>query len=325
MRKDSTWAITTYFDPLASGNRLKTYHEFRRNLSVPLVTVELSFRDTFDLEPDDADIMIQLRGGAVLWQKERLLNIALNALPRHCDTVAWLDCDLVFTRDDWADAAGRLLDNFALVQPFHKFHYLGELDPARLPDRQSPNDYDAFAARYVQGTVPEECFVALGSSRHHHYMSGAAWVARRQTLDTHGYYDTGVIGSGDSLLVSAACSRHRDKAAALHMSERQRAHYGAWASRFYEDVRGRISFVEGDLLHLWHGDLAGRRYKERYEGFQRFDFDPERDLALAPNGVWRWNSDKPELHDFVKRHFELLDQSYKNRPCHPVSLCAVGD
>jgi len=98
-RNDAVWAITTYFDPLSSGNRLKGYREFRRSLGVPLITVELSYREGFDLGPGDADHLIQLRGGSVPWQKERLLNNALRALPAYCDSVAWIDCDLVFTRD----------------------------------------------------------------------------------------------------------------------------------------------------------------------------------------------------------------------------------
>ena len=329
MRNDATWAITTYFDPLGSGNRLKAYREFRRNLNIPLVAVELSFRDNFDLGPDDADIMIQLRGGAVLWQKERMLNIALSALPQCCDTVAWLDCDLVFMRDDWADEARRLLDNFAMVQPFQRFHYLGELDPLRLPEPPLSGYYDSYAARYVEGTVPEECFVALGSSRRHRYVPGGAWVARRRTLDINGYYDAGVVGCGDVLLLAAACDRHQDKAGAFHMSLRQRAHYSEWASRFSADVQGRISFVEGDLLHIWHGDLSARRYGNRYDGFERFDFDPEQDLVKTPDGVWRWNSDKRELHDYVRGHFEQLHhswkfESWKNQPRETASSCAGG-
>ena len=35
--------------------------------------MELSFDGEFELEEKDADILIQLSGGAVLWQKERLL------------------------------------------------------------------------------------------------------------------------------------------------------------------------------------------------------------------------------------------------------------
>ncbi len=133
--KDATWAITAYFDPLDCGNRLETYREFRRNLRVPLVAVELSFDDRFDLGPGDADILIQVRGDDVLWQKERMLNIGLRALPDRCDAVAWLDCDSVFVREDWVAASRRQLENFALVQPFERLHYLDRNDPPRLPDR----------------------------------------------------------------------------------------------------------------------------------------------------------------------------------------------
>jgi len=50
--------------------------------------VELSFDGRFELTDDDADILVQLSGGAVLWQKERLLNLALNAVPSAVKNVA---------------------------------------------------------------------------------------------------------------------------------------------------------------------------------------------------------------------------------------------
>jgi hypothetical protein len=138
-----------------------------------------------------------------------------------------------------------------------------------------------------------------------------AWAARRRMLETHGFYDAGVIGGGDALMAAAACGRAPDKARAFQMGPEQSRHYVAWASRFYEDVRGRISFVEGDVVHLWHGDLSDRRYKERFQDFQRFGFDPQHDLAQAPEGVWRWNSNKPELHNWVKGHFEFQDRAWQ--------------
>ena len=66
----------------------------------------------------------------------------------------------------------------------------------------------------------------------------------------------------------------------------------------------QIGNVEGDALHLWHGDLRHRRYSERFEGFERFSFDPSTDIAQTKEGVWQWNSDKPDLHAFVRRYFE---------------------
>ena len=81
LRRQPTWAITSYFDSCGSGVRLANYKAFREQLEVPLVTVELSFDGSFALEPDDAEVLIQLSDGDVLWQKERLLNVALKASP----------------------------------------------------------------------------------------------------------------------------------------------------------------------------------------------------------------------------------------------------
>ena len=50
---------------------------------------------SFDLSEGDADILIQLRGRDVMWQKERLLNLALRALPDECRKVVWVDCDVI--------------------------------------------------------------------------------------------------------------------------------------------------------------------------------------------------------------------------------------
>jgi hypothetical protein len=36
--------------------------------------------------------------------------------------------------------------------------------------------------------------------------------------------------------------------------------------------------------------------------------DPFTDIALDPHGCWRWNSDKRELHTFVRRYFESRNE-----------------
>src|SRR5262245_24288280 len=94
------WAITCYFNPVGYRRRLENYLTFRQRLRAPLITVELSYGETFQLARGSAEILIQLRGQDVLWQKERLLNVALAAVPPACDKIAWLDCDVVFERSD---------------------------------------------------------------------------------------------------------------------------------------------------------------------------------------------------------------------------------
>src|SRR3954471_14147085 len=95
---EDLWVITSYFNPLRYRRRLANYRVFCRNVPAPLLAVELSFRGSFDLRPGEADILIQLRGGDVLWQKELLLNVALRALPAPCRKVVWMDCDVIVGR-----------------------------------------------------------------------------------------------------------------------------------------------------------------------------------------------------------------------------------
>src|SRR5262245_59277853 len=96
------WAISSYYNPQGYWRRQQNYRLFRQHLTVPLLTVELTFDGRFELSGDDADLMVRCTGGDVMWQKERLLNIALARLPTNCEHVAWIDCDVVFERKNWA-------------------------------------------------------------------------------------------------------------------------------------------------------------------------------------------------------------------------------
>jgi hypothetical protein len=218
----------------------------------------------------------------------------------------------MFVDPDWPAAAQRLLHRFALVQPFSRLHYLGPNDSPRV--QVPPADhFDSLAFSAAQGSLPAGAFRVGRRIQDVRYATGMAWVARRDTIQRHGFYDAAIIGGGDKLIVGAASGRYRE--AASRMSPRQQQHYQAWAKPLYDSVQGQISYVDGDLLHLWHGDLTDRRYVERQDGFERFHFDPDRDIKRNADGVWQWNSDKPELHAYVRKYFESLES-----PCKPAPV-----
>ncbi|MGK7943573.1 MAG: hypothetical protein AB4058_03810 [Microcystaceae cyanobacterium] len=97
----STIAVTSYFNPLKYRSRKRNYLFFKNQLSIPLLTVEWSPNGQFDLTEKDADFLIQLSSGDLMWQKERLLNLAFSQVPDHFKYVAWLDSDIVFLDQDW--------------------------------------------------------------------------------------------------------------------------------------------------------------------------------------------------------------------------------
>src|SRR4030081_2455303 len=116
--------VTSYFNPIKSHRRLTNYKTFRSRLDAPLLTVELSFDGQFELTSADADRLIQLSGGDVMWQKERLLNIALGAVPDDVGSVAWIDCDVVFESRNWPQAAKKTLQSVSIIQLFSEVRYL---------------------------------------------------------------------------------------------------------------------------------------------------------------------------------------------------------
>lgn len=297
---NAVWAITSYFNPANYASRLRNYRIFRKNLIVPLVTVELSLNGEFQLCSGDADVLIQLLGGNHLWQKERLLNVALRSLPADCECVAWIDCDVVFESSDWPLAAVEALEQRPLIQLFAKRCDLRG-NGYVVGDGTTPFNFDESAGWKVERGAADSGELHATLTRD--APTGLAWAARRELLLQHGLYDACILGGGDRSILCAALGKFDQCAEALRMGPRQIEHYRTWAEPFYKTVTGNVGCIEGRLFHLWHGDLRNRRYRERHESFQRFSFDPFIDVATDSNGCWRWSTDKADMHEYVRNYF----------------------
>jgi hypothetical protein len=277
---DDFWAITSYFNPAGYRSKYVNYQQFRKHLAVPLMAIELSYGPDFELKDDDAEIVLRRRGRDVLWQKERLLNIALAALPSRCRRVAWVDCDVIFESRDWPGQTRSQLDRFALVQ---LFSHVYRLPQGCGPDQERPPniDFQNSVSFLIDSGMP-------------------TWAAGRELLESHGLYDACIVGGGDAAMVRAAYGRFED---ALRLQCLDRDHYLAWAMPFHQAVRSNVGHVAGNLLHLWHGDTSLRSYRQRNSDLAKFEFNPAADIAADCNDVWRWSSDKPAMHEFVRNYF----------------------
>ena len=134
---------------------------------------------------------------------------------------------------------------------------------------------------------------------------GFAWAARRDLIEKFRFYDSGVIGAGDMALIHVAIGNIEQEISIRMPASSHANHYRRWALPFHDAVRGRIGFTPGVVTHLWHGDFRDRQYRVRFRKFRQFDFNPLRDIARDEQDCWRWASDKPLLHDFVKNFFTL--------------------
>src|SRR6478672_11722272 len=155
-----------------------------------VLVVEMAFGDApFELEP--AKDVVRFRGDGIMWQKERLLNVASTRLPDSCRKVGWFDADIVFKEPDWLERTCEALDRHVVVQPFShavRLHRDNQDDGTGVLD-------ESFASVFVRSPRP-----ARTMGYHHHGHTGYAWAARRELFDSCGLYDACLTGSADHMM-----------------------------------------------------------------------------------------------------------------------------
>lgn len=313
------WAVTSYYNPAGYQRRKANYRLFRERLRLPLLTVEWSPTGEFELRGEDADQLIQLGGGDVMWQKERLLNIAVARLPPQCTHVAWLDCDLVFEREGLSEAIFVALDAAPLVQLFDRVAHLAptSLDAlARLGNCTSGTvSFEREGAASAHGAAaragrPPPVSVTFQDQDHlgPKPTVGFAWAARRELLEHHPLFDEWIIGGGDSAYFHAAAGMAEQVVKNHMLAGPHRDHFLPRARTLAAAVAGRFGHVPGRVYTLWHGKLEDRRYRSRYSILARHGFDPRRFLQRSASDVWQWSGAPRGLPDAIRAYFEQRNE-----------------
>jgi hypothetical protein len=313
------WGIAAYFNPVGYKSRLKNFRIFGdriRRQCLPLIVVEAAFGDApFELDEDDADFILRLRTHSILWQKERLLNLACSLLPVDCDKVVALDTDVCFLRDDWPTVLSSALERYVVVQPYRK-----ALHPSQ---GVAPENADVAGGEWAFSTA-YSC--ALNEHRTVQNISGHPGYAvafRRSVLDACGFYEYMILGGGDSLLLGACYGLDLVRNDFISgMQKSIGSHCTPWYERISAQVRGSVGSIEGDVIHLWHGDRRERFYHER--PILLAAFNPSRDISAAPGCCLEWTAGADRsLRDAVARYFLLRNEDGILDTSHHPDLSAL--
>jgi hypothetical protein len=229
----------------------------------------------------EGSICIQGDGSNVLWQKERLINIAIKRLPKEVRYVCWIDHDIVFENANWLrESIEKIDEGYQCLQPFTDIKYrnrYGEID------RTSKSASSVALSGGTPGTGP-----------------GAAWVASREWLDSiGGLYDRNIVGGGDAVwfeAVSGVRTQYRDR-----QSQASQRHIGQWVE---EVGKVRYTCLPHAVQHLWHGEFSNRQYVGRDAIMRRYGFDPDRHVAIDSSGLLAWADAAPQaMQDEVAAYF----------------------
>jgi hypothetical protein len=298
------YVVAPIVNPSRYRSRYSLYRDFARYITdagAILYTVEAAYGDRdHEVTTDDNPNHIRLRTNHEIWHKENLINIGVSRLPAAWKYVAWIDTDVRFARPDIVAETIHQLQHFSVVQMFAQATDLG-------PRHQPLRSFDGFAAQWIRrgGDVPSD----MGQYGVWH--PGYAWACRRDAWDhLGGLIDFAIVGSADRYMacgligelaqslspdIVTACPAYTDWCM-------------AWQERAETHVRRDIGFVDGLLLHYFHGAKSKRGYGNRSDILWKNQFDPVQDIKRDWQGLWQLTGHKPSLRDALRAYFRARDE-----------------
>ncbi len=231
-----------------------------------------------------------------IWQKERLLNLAIRQLPTDVDKVIWVDGDILIGIEGlvpatWAADASAALDRWPVIQPWYYGYFYGADGKANTTAGPFGREcvYSVPAARNELGPETLDGNSGLPPMA----WPGFCWAARREVLEEiGGLYEHDLSGPND-VLMSLAFYGDFANSFLLRYGGVFRDHYMRWAERAYRVVQGNVGFVPATLTHLWHGPFDSRKYLERTVRLMGAGYDPAKHVTTAPDGSLMLTDDCP--------------------------------
>jgi hypothetical protein len=257
-------------------SRYRLFKQFRQEMleaGVNLIVVETAFGERpFEVTTWANPNHLQLRTYDELWIKERMVNLALAKLPLDAEYVAWIDADISFVSKTWVQDTIDQLQHHMFVQLFVNAIDLG-------PDNQVIQHHTGFAYQFRQGRPR-----GAGYTFWH---PGFAWAARREALDaTGGLIDKAILGAGDHHMALAMIHQVMDSIPG-DMSPAYLRHLRLWEDRCKKYIKKDLGFVDGTVLHHYHGKKKDRKYVERWSILRDFAYNPDTDIKPDSQGLWQ--------------------------------------
>lgn len=290
--------ISCFFNPQNSPYRIKAFEIFYKSIKhLDHFIIECVIGNTKP-QLEENDNIKRIYTANLLWHKESLLNKIIADLPHKYKYVFWLDADVIFTNENWIIDSVKKLQTNSILQPFEYAVFLEKnqtkpsfnMDKIRqsyLPNAINNKVWRSFSANFVT----TEFWKNPSFNKHGHV--GFAWGAKREILDAVPLFDRALIGGADYIIAHAAAGLIAEDGPSLPDKISEQI---LWSINFYKATKGKIGFIEGDLYHIWHGDLENRQYSKRLEYSSKIEKIIDRD----ENGLFITNSSDDT---FIKKYF----------------------
>ncbi len=278
----------------------KAYKHLRHAPNVRVSIVEMAFGERGHVAGEaHLGTHLFLRNPDELWHKENMFNLGVARLPEDWKYVCCFDADIQFAdHENWARETIEALQHYQIVQPWSQAVDLG-------PDHQALYTHNSFCSVYASGKDP------AGKKYSTYAHPGYCWAYRREAItNLGGLISTAILGAADRHQAYALISRGAESVpeGATDAYLQKVLHWQERADRY---IKRDIGFVPGTILHYWHGKKRDRRYHDRWKILVENQFNPDTDLTLDWQGLWRLrveNKRQISLRDGIREYMAARNE-----------------
>jgi hypothetical protein len=319
LRGDNTlYVVGVVSNPRRFQSRYRLARDWVRRMAatqnVHLTLVEAAFGDRHHemravCEEVGADF-VPLRTRSEIWIKESMINIGVrHDIVRHnAQYIAWVDCDVEFRNPHWALESIHQLQHYPILQPWQSAVNLG-------PSEGASNTFNSVGFQVINKvSIAEDEQKPPGQPYPYPYDQrrytgdpkvfghcGYAWACTRAFWENvGGLIDFAILGSADHHM-ALGCRGFYSHSVHSAMKGPFMDLCHAWQTRAMQLTHGVIGYVDGLLLHNFHGPMTRRFYVGRWEILIKNGFNPIQDLRRDAQGLIQLVG-KPQLEHDIRIH-----------------------
>jgi glycosyltransferase involved in cell wall biosynthesis len=287
--QDILYVILPYFNFCAFKRRRELFvqfvNDFRHEKNIRIVVAECIGPCPLPKLPVWSHL--KFRTEDHFWIKENLINMAIRPLGSW-KYVAWIDADIQFLNQNWVQETIDELQTADIVQMFQTAVNLGPNGEAIKTDK-------SFGYMAKGSGTPWS-----PADKYGFWHPGYAWACTRQAwLKMDSLIDWAILGSGDRHMAMALIGRATDSCPGnVHEN------YKKLLSEYQKNVSTlRLSWVDGTILHFWHGSFENRKYRERWDILVNNSYDPFADVGMDAKGQLHLTKVGKRLEPFLYKYF----------------------
>jgi|GEM_PF-1148208 len=305
-KDENLYCIVPYFNYVKSENRKRLFIEFinrYKNIdNLKIIVIEAVFEeDFFDLPSDMEGIYkyLSITTPDIIWIKENLINIAINNLSLKVDWnyLVWIDADIQFLNTNWIQESIDRLQESHIIQLFQHAINLG-------PNGETFRIDEGFVYCY------KESGIEYDSNEYYSYTCwhpGYAWGMNRDFYEKAKEYnlspliDYCIVGSNDHHMALSFIQKS-NKSYPSDISEDYKDRISEYEN-FCKIIELNLDYINGTIVHFWHGSLKDRKYNERWYMLLDNNFRTYNDISYDTKGLLQYTLKGKRFNKILMNYF----------------------